>query len=245
MTEKKEYPSYNINVGVATEIESLIKITTFKYHPYGLEGFRKDLMDQIEDWQNRGLAWRGFDNLTHAWRTPWDTHIRYDKLMSPIIATVNGIVNSHSPNHLWYVRDCWISEYTQSSAANKHSHGVDSLGWSFCYYVKVPDSGPGFTLCDDVNGAMHQINVTDGDLLLFRHPLEHQVFPALDKRIIISGNVVQRDMFDDILMSNMHNNEKYIEENTIINAQINEIDVDDWNVHSFQQKFGVHVGGGY
>jgi hypothetical protein len=244
MSEEKEYPSYNINVGVPTEIESLIKIKTFKYHPYGLESFRNHLVEHIEEWQNKGLAWRGHDQLTHAWRTPWDTHIRYEKLMSPIVATVLGVVKNHSPDSEWFLRDCWVSEYTQNSAANKHHHGEDTLGWSFCYYVKVPDLGPGFTLCDDVEGSMSNLNVAEGDLLIFRHPLQHQVFPALERRIIISGNIIVNDI-DSILAYEKYYNENIQNETDILSATHSEVDFDNWGQSVINQKLKISLSEGY
>jgi len=245
MSEEREYPSYNINVGVATEIESLIKIKTYKYHPYGLEGFRKDLINHIDEWQGKGLAWQGHDQLTHAWRTPWDTHIRYDKLMNPISVTVLSLAQQLSqPNSNWFLNDCWISEYTQNSGANRHNHGTDSMGWSFCYYVKVPDTGPGFTLCDIVDNANYQINVAEGDLLFFRHPLDHQVFPSLDRRIIISGNIVLNNA-DSIMMHHKYCNENFHNECEILLASHHEIDVDDWSASVTSQKLGIEINEGY
>lgn len=244
MSEEKEYPDYNINVGVPTEIESLIKIKTYKYHPYGLEGFRQDLVDHIDEWQSKGLSWDSFDNLTHAWRTPWDTHVRYEALMSPIVATVMGIVKNQSPETPWFMRDCWISEYTQNSGANKHAHGDDTLGWSFCYYVKMPDSGPAFGMCDDVNGVIHQINVAEGDLLIFRHPLQHQVFPAIDRRIIISGNIIVNDV-DTIIAYDKYYNENFQNECDILTAKHHDVNVDDWSKGVLDQKLGVKLTEGY
>ena len=244
MSEEKEYPSYNINVGVPTEIESLIKIKTFKYHPYGLKGFREDLIQHIDEWQSRGLAWRSHDQLTHAWRTPWDTHIRYEKLMSPIVATVMGVVQNHSPNTSWFLQDCWISEYTQNSGANKHNHGDDTLGWSFCYYVKMPDSGPAFTYFDDTNDTMNQLNVAEGDLLIFRHPLPHQVFPATERRIIISGNVVVDDI-DTILARSKYYNENLQNEVNILTATHSDVDVDDWSRGVVNQRLNLDLDEGY
>jgi hypothetical protein len=244
MSKEQEYPSYNINVGVATEISSLIEIKTYKYHPYGLEGFRKDLIEHIDEWQSKGLSWQGHDNLTHAWRTPWDIHIRYEKLMSPIVATVLGIVKNHSPDSQWFLKDSWISEYTQNSAANKHNHGEDTLGWSFCYYVKVPDSGPGFTLCDDVDGSMSQLNVAEGDLLIFRHPLKHQVFPALERRIIISGNILTND-FVPISAYNKYYNENFQNEDAILSAIHSKVNLDDWSQLVIEQKLGIKLTEGY
>jgi len=247
MSEEKEYPSYNINIGVPTVTKSLLEMQTYKYHPYGLEGFRKNLIEHIEEWQNKGLAWHGHDQLTHAWRTPWDTHFRYQELMSPIVASVMGIIKEISaPNSKWTMRDCWISEYIQNSGANKHDHGTDSLGWSFCYYVKVPDSGPGFTLCDDVCNEIQQINVTEGDLLVFRHPLKHQVFPTLERRIIISGNVYSHDQFTDFLMIEKYYSENYNLEQPILLANHHDVDVDNWDVHVLDQKLGTNIqSGGY
>lgn len=250
MTEEKEYPSYNINIGDATEIKTYIPITTYKYHPYGFRGFRDDVIAHIDEWQSKGFAWHGHDQLTHAWRTPWDAHIRYDKLLSPIAETVLRIVNNRSPECQWFLKDCWISEYTQNSAANKHNHGSDTLGWSFCYYVKVPDSGPGFTLCDDVQGEMHQINVTEGDLLIFRHPLKHQVFPALDRRIIISGNIydcpfIEYVYHNEYVHQNLNYDENFLTNYEVKNEEINEVDVDDWSTLVINQKFGRKINGDY
>lgn len=240
----EEYPSYNINVGVGTEIKTLIEIKTFKYHPYGLSEFRKNIIEHVDEWQKKGLSWVGYDQLTHAWRTPWDTHIRYETLMSPIVALVSSIVKSHSPNNNWFMKDCWISEYTNSSGANRHNHGEDSLGWSFCYYVKISDEGPGFTVCDTLSNENLQLNVAEGDLLLFRHPMNHQVFPALDRRIIISGNFYDNH-FNDVLLQTKHFNENFLKEDQIINAEPKEIDIDDWSRSIIHQKFGIADNGGY
>lgn len=243
--EKRECPSYNINVGVATEISTLIKIKTFKYHPYGLEEFRKDIIDHVDNWQSKGLQYLGHDQLTHAWRTPWDTHIRYPELMGPLAKLVNTLVSQHSPQPRWFLKDCWISEYTNNSGANRHNHGMDSMGWSFCYYIKVPDSGPAFTLCDLVENANYSVNVAEGDLLLFRHPLEHQVFPATDRRIIISGNIVESCWEQDI-MAFMYDDPESIK-NNINSISNHDVDVDDWSNHVVNQKFNSNIFnlGGY
>lgn len=245
MSEEKEYPSYNINVGVPTEIETLIKIKTFKYHPYGLEGFRKELIRQVDKWQSEGLSWRGHDQLTHAWRTPWDTHIRYEELMSPISATVMGVVKNHSPDVDWHLSECWISEYTHGSAANKHNHGDDTFGWSFCYYVEMPDSGPAFGVCDDVNGHINQLNATTGDLLIFRHPLHHQVFPSVEgRRIIISGNIMVDDIVP-IILTRKYYNENLQNEDNILSATHHDVDVSDWSKTVYSQKLDIDLTGGY
>lgn len=245
MTEEKEYPSYNINVGNATEIESLIKLKTYKYHPYGLDGFRKNLIEHINEWQSKGLFWGGHDQLTNAWRTPWDIHLRYEKLMSPIVMLVMGVVNNHSPNINWFLNNCWVSEYTNNSGANKHNHGEDSLGYSFCYYVKMPDTGPGFTLFDDVENTALQLHVAEGDLLIFRHPLSHQVFPATDRRIIISGNICQ-SLSDYHLAQNMYLDETFAEKSNIFKLERNkEIDLDNWKIPVIKQMYGIDVPGGY
>lgn len=242
MSEERKYPSYNINVGTPTEIESLIKIKTFKYHPYGLEGFRKDIIDCVDEWQSKGLSWQGYDNLTHAWRTPWDVHIRYEELMSPIVETVMNVVKNHSPETPWFFKDSWISEYTQNSAANKHNHGNDTLGWSFCYYVKMPDSGPAFCLCDDVENSIKQINVAEGDLLLFRHPVQHQVFPSCERRIIISGNIGV-DECSSVVSYYKYQNENFQNENDILSAKHSEVDTENWSKHIIDQKLGTNLDG--
>lgn len=244
MSEEKKYPSYNINVGVPTKIKSLIEIETFKYHPYGLEGFRKDIIEHIENWQSRGLAWRGHDQLTNAWRTPWDMHMRYQELMSPIISTVMVLIRNHSPETDWHVRECWVSEYLQNSGANKHEHGTDALSWSFCYYVKIPDSGPGFTLFDSSDNSMNQINVAEGDLLLFRSALEHQVYPTLERRIIISGNVIE-NVNDQIVSYVKYYNENVQNEDYIMSAKHHDVDIDDWSLGVKEQKLNIKLGEGY
>lgn len=244
MNEKPEYPSYNINVGVPTEIESLIKIKTYKYHPYGLEGFRKDLINHVDKWQSEGLSWNGYDNLTHAWRTPWDLHLRYYKLMNPIVETALAVVKNHSPKTDWFLQDCWVSEYVENSAANKHSHGDDDMGWSFCYYVKMPDSGPAFCLCDDVNNSISPINVAEGDLLIFRNPLQHQVLPAIDRRIIISGNILKHDV-GHILAHAKYWDENVQNTDPIMSAKHKEVDIDDWSETVVDQKLGIKLNEGY
>ena len=241
--EKKEYPSYNINTGVATEIETHIPITTYKYHPYGLQGFRDDVVAHVDEWQSKGFAWYGHDQLTHAWRTPWDTHVRYEELMSPLAMTVIGLINNHSGgvDKGWWLKECWISEYTNGSAANKHNHDVNSMGWSFCYYIKMPDEGPGFTVCDNVNSANHQLNVAEGDLLLFRHPLDHQVFPALDRRIIVSGNVVESNFVQEFYTRRYYS-PTIIED---LDTEENDTNIDDWQNSIIDQKYNLKTQNGY
>jgi hypothetical protein len=244
MSEEKKYPDYNINVGVATTIKSLIELTTYKFHPYGLGDFRKNIIDQVDEWQSRGLSWRGHDNLTHAWRTPWDTHRRYGELLSPIVSTVLALVNQYSPDCDWFCDGCWISDYTQYSGANRHNHDLNQLGWSFCYYIKVPDSGPGFTICDLVDNENHQLNVGEGDLLLFRSPLEHQVFPTLERRIIISGNIINSNVMNS-LHHYVYDNPEFMQLENLDNFQNNEVDPDNWAIPAVTQKLGVYTSGGY
>lgn len=179
----------NIVIDAPTHIDHLIKITSYKYHPYGMEEFRENILSHIDECRTKGLSYTGHDNLTHAWRTPWDYHLRQRELMSPLTDMVMKLVNDIDPDWNWYLRESWISEYINLSAANKHCHYFgDSKGWSYCYYVEVPDEGPGFTVFDDGDNCMSSLGVTTGDLLIFSTSLQHQVFPSLSKRVIISGN---------------------------------------------------------
>lgn len=230
---------YNVNVGVPTTIKSLLETTTYHYHPYGLKDFRKSILSEISKMQKQGLEYKGHDQLTHAWRTPWDTHIRYPELMGIIHEVVVALAKQNSPNVDWILTDCWISEYSNNSGANKHNHGESSYGWSFCYYVEVPDEGPGFVLFD--RNDMINLNVTSGDLLMFRHLVDHQVFPTLGKRVIISGNLYPLTENDNHYATYL--NPEYLNgvgwANTLEN---NEVDPDNWEISIIKQKLGLNVG---
>ena len=183
---------YNIKSGDPTTIETCHKFKTYKFHPYGLSSFRQDILDFIAEKKGKGLSYGGYDNLTHAWRTPWDTHQRYYDLMVPLNSYVTSVAKQLSPSDNWYHHDAWIAHYQECSAANIHNHG-QTLGWSYCYYVKVPDDGPGILLKDDVDNDFYNINVTDGDILFFRSFINHQVMPSIGERVVIAGNIRMLD----------------------------------------------------
>lgn len=185
---------YNIKSGTPLTIKTQHEFITYQFHPYGLSGFREEILDFIEEKKKKGLSYSGYDNLTHAWRTPWDVHVRYHELMGPLNHYVTSISKQLSPESDWYHHDAWIAQYENCSGANLHNHG-DTLGWSYCYYVKVPDEGPGFMIKDGASGDLLEINVTDGDILFFRSFIDHQVLPSNGERVIVSGNlrVLDRD----------------------------------------------------
>jgi len=179
---------YNIKSGTPTTIKTQHEFTTYQFHPYGLSGFRQEVLDFVKEKKDKGLSFLGYDNLTHAWRTPWDVQTRYHKLMSPLNQFVTSISKQLSPEFDWYHHDAWIAEYQDCSGANLHSHG-ETLGWSYCYYVKVPDDGPGFMIQDGLSKELIDLNVTDGDILFFRSFINHQVLPSQGERVVVSGNV--------------------------------------------------------
>ena len=108
--------------------------------------------------------------------------------MSPINHYVTNVAKSLTPASDWYHNDAWIAHYENCSAANLHSHG-ETLGWSYCYYVKVPDDGPGFMLKDGLSDEFVDLNVTDGDIIFFRSFIDHQVLPSVGERVVIAGNI--------------------------------------------------------
>lgn len=182
-----------INVGVPTYLKSKMEFTSHLYHPYGMEEFRDKIRDFVKEKKDeKGLVWTGYDLLTHAWRTPWDTHVRYPELLSPLVEMVHTIVSQMQSEVQWYLHDSWVATYTNGSGAAMHAHNNGLSGWAFCYYVDVPDTGPPFTFCDDIDG-MVDVNVSSGDLLIFSDMLKHQVYPNMQgDRVIISGNFKAR-----------------------------------------------------
>lgn len=179
---------YNIKSGVPTTVETTHSFKSYLFHPYGLSEFRKEVLNFISEKRDKGLYFHGYDNLTHAWRTPWDTHVRYHELMNPLNHYVTNVAKSLTPEFDWYHNDSWIAEYENCSAANLHAHG-ETLWWSYCYYVRVPDEGPGFMLKDGLSGDFVDLNISEGDILFFRSFIEHQVMPSLGNRVVIAGNV--------------------------------------------------------
>ena len=184
---------YNIKCGTPTTIRTGHEFTTYLFHPYGLSEFREDILKFVKEKKEKGLEYLGHDNLTHAWRTPWDIHVRYGELMSPLNEFVTSMAKELLPNYDWYQQSSWIAEYINCSGANNHHHG-DIGYWSYCYYVKVPDEGPGFMLQDGILLDFYDLNVSDGDILFFRSFVGHQVMPSVGERVVISGNLKPLDL---------------------------------------------------
>lgn len=251
MSEKK-YPSYNINVGAPTTFETTHKLTTYKFHPYGLGQFRNDVVDFVREKQKNGLNFKDEDQLTFAWRSPWDTHHRYRELFSPLVSLVEGLASQLSPNigSMWFLRDLWVADYSNGSGANKHHHGTDSLGWSFCYYIKMPDIGPAFSIFDDNSTTMYDLNSSEGDLLFFRHPVEHQVLPATEERIIISGNFQDMTGFNDLVVQKLAFDIDFFKNNYTDRCigeklSLSEVDTENWEMPVLKQMTGLGIKGGY
>lgn len=220
----------NIKVGTATTVDISINSTVYHIHPYGLGEWRQEVLDFCEESQGKGLTWSGHDNLTHAWRSPWDTNVRYRELLQPLMDIITNSVNilSLGEGSNFYVDNCWVAEYTNCAAANKHSHGW--VGWSFCYYVEVPDNGPGFTVYDSKGGS-YDLNATTGDLLIFRSPMEHQVLPSTQKRVVIAGNL-KEDNLIPLMFHHMNVNPNIKDEILQLLDKFENQDtlkIDDWN----------------
>lgn len=179
---------YNIKTGDPTTISTQHNFKSYLFHPYGLSDFRKNILKFVDEKKQKGLSFNGFDNLTNAWRTPWDIHLRYNELLSPLNKLVTSLSKSIQPEFDWYHHDSWIAQYENSSAANLHNHSM-VLNWSYCYYVKVPDSGPEFMMKDGVSGNFINLNVCEGDIVFFRSFIDHQVLPSVEDRVVIAGNL--------------------------------------------------------
>lgn len=184
---------YNIKSGVPLILKTQHEVTTYKFHPYGLSSFREDILDFVREKKEKGLSFAGYDNLTNAWRTPWDVQFRYHDLMSPLNRYVTSVCKELHPEFNWYHHTSWIAQYDNCSGANLHDHDY-TLNWSYCYYVKVPDDGPGFMIQDGLSQELYQLNITDGDILFFRSFLPHQVLPSVGERVVISGNLKTIDL---------------------------------------------------
>jgi len=241
MSEDKK--TYNIKLGSPTSFTSTIEVETFKFHPYGLEGFRKDVIDFVDEKQEKGLAWRGHDQLTSSWRTPWDIHVRYFDLFSPLRTILYNVPSMISDGR-FYIKEMWCADYSKGTGANMHNHGNDSLGWSFCYYIKVPDDGHGLTFTR--NNGLVDVNVAEGDLLLFRHPIEHQVYPSMDRRIIISGNIMLIDNYnlmfaEELSLDREFLNKEFYNKMYEENKKDEDIDADDWSKFYLDMKTGCPI----
>lgn len=230
-----------IKIGCGVSAPIWVKSELWKFHPYGLGEFRENVKSFVQDKQEKGLAWSNYDNLTHAWRTPWDVHIRYPELFDEFNNVVTGTCQSLGVDQnpeLWSA-EMWVAEYTNVSGATKHNHGTFTFGWSWCYYVEVPDDGPGLMVYNDGDHTPMNMHVTAGDLLIFRHPVEHQVMPSVGKRIIISGNIYKPQGMPEVKFSLYANRNSL---NEILNQQYNEYKTpnpDDWSKSTIEQVTGI------
>ena len=241
--------NYNIKIGGCTTVKNFIEIESQKFHPYGMGKLRGKIVDFVHDCKKKKLSYTQHDQLTSAWRTPWDVHLRYEELFSPIKDVVLAIAKQIEPEYDWFLKEMWCADYSNGSGANMHTHGKSSLGFSFCYYVKVPDSGPGLTF--DIADQLFDMNVGDGDLLIFRHPQQHQVYPTAEERIIVSGNVIMVDGVDEIITENLVRNSEFLQERYLtdmfdkpkLDKNINK---DNWQIPYLTLKTNIKsVNGGY
>jgi hypothetical protein len=231
-----------IKVGCGVSAPVWVKTELWKFHPYGLGEFRENVKSFIEEKREKGLAYQGYDNLTHAWRTPWDVHIRYTELFGTLNELVLGVCQSltddNPPVELWSA-EMWAAEYTDVSGASKHHHGLFNFGYSWCYYVEVPDDGPGLMVYNDNDPTPMNMNVTAGDLVIFKNPVEHQVLPSVDRRIIVSGNIYKPQAVPEVIFS-LYNNRDSLSK--ILSHQYDEYKTpnpDDWSKSTIEQVTGI------
>ncbi|MEE2689478.1 MAG: TIGR02466 family protein [Pseudomonadota bacterium] len=107
-------------------------------------------------------------------------------------------------NYPLRMKDCWFNVYRSNDGQEPHNHNNSFISGS--YYVSIPDGSSGIRfhspVCDNMfvpptsqrtqlNRTLVEVDVEEGDLVLFPSWLKHSVQPAKFKneRISISFNV--------------------------------------------------------
>ena len=92
------------------------------------------------------------------------------------------------------IRNGWFQQYFKNDKHEWHYHGGSNL--SFVYYVELADSKESTEFYDLINKDVFQLNVKEGDILVFPSYLPHRspIIKSSNRKTIISCNINLNDV---------------------------------------------------
>lgn len=137
------------------------------------------------------------DNLLSTDRTVWNIDHEYPDELRPVIDEICKFLMNVFVSKMQSTIDfnaqivgSWIARSKKGAVVDPHHHGHNPVGWSFCYYAKIPSGSSSLTFMDAVMGSKTQVMLSEGDLLFFPSSLTHYTADTEDGRLIFSGNVL-------------------------------------------------------
>jgi hypothetical protein len=182
----------------------LFKEKTLIVKTFLLEEERVKILNFIEkDQENKLLNIN--DNLFLTERTEWFYHENenfkpffYDIVYNQILSAVENIIfqytdKSKGNNGLIIdygidVYNCWFSKFKKGGYTMPHVHFESYGNFAFSCYLKLPSLRSSLTFCNSDNTDIQNIEVREGDILIFPGHLQHWSFDVEEDRSLLSGN---------------------------------------------------------
>jgi hypothetical protein len=181
--------------GIDFEEKSLI-LKTFL-----LEEERLKLLNFIEkNQENKLLDIK--DNLFLSERTDWFYHededfkpFFYDIIYKQLLNAVENIIFQFAKKDKLFididygvdVYNCWFSKFKKGGYTMPHVHFESYGNFAFSCYLKLPSLRSSLTFCNS-NKKIKNIEVREGDILIFPGHLQHWSFDVEEDRSLLSGN---------------------------------------------------------
>jgi len=137
-------------------------ITPFKKH----KEIKQQLLKLIYECPALPIRGEDEDIYRSDWNLSWDTKREYiDFFWSYMEADIRDILKEL--NHEQYeFGNCWFQQYRKNNEHKPHQHGQNA-SYAFVYFVELPQDGPKTTLIEPYTGKHIEVDVKEGDILVF------------------------------------------------------------------------------
>ena len=150
--------------------------------------------DDAEKIDNTG---KNQDNLYKTERTGWRMHEdkRVFNIMQQITDMFGKMVCNEIPSYFEGVGinlfECWIARSQDGSLVEPHNHGsnLNLTQWSVVFYANIPSETTSLVFFDSYIGKKIQLDVREGDFIIFPSDILHYTTDTCEGRMILSGNL--------------------------------------------------------
>lgn len=165
---------------------------------------RIDILNFINEDQKNKLKEIG-DNLILTERTDWEYHKNekfkeyYEKIiLKELKSGMRSITNQYADPNIGGMDadtyfdikmiNMWFAKFKDGGYTRPHNHFCSFGSYAFSCYLKLPSSRSSITFCNSLKSQILNVEVREGDILIFPGHLQHWSFDVEENRSLLSGN---------------------------------------------------------